>query len=210
VEALREGEDETILREVIEMALLGDKSAVRFCANRIDAAARRREDRPRLAITRAETLDPFILHAKLVQAAVEGVISADEALKLIRLAAAKRDLALYAEDELTDEEYETLAEEPEDEEENDTSPNPPPLAGEGGDNATAREGGSSSASAAASPCPLLCPPPHAGEGETGSIPLPPCGGGLGWEVAPATPNPSAPLAQPSHPPVNHLFRQETR
>lgn len=120
VAALREGEAETILRAVIEAALDGDKVAARFCAGRIDAAARRGEELPVLDISRAEALDPYIVHAKLVQAVIEGRVSAEHALLLVRLLAAKRGLSPYSTSELSDEEYDALAGESEESEDEDT------------------------------------------------------------------------------------------
>lgn len=117
VAALREGEAETILRAVIEAALEGDRTAARFCAARIDAAARRGEELPVLDITRAEALDPYIVHAKLVQAVIEGRVPAEHALLLVRLLAAKRGLSPYSTSELSDEEYDALAGEDEESEE---------------------------------------------------------------------------------------------
>src|SRR5690606_27483199 len=94
---------------VIEAALDGDRTAARFCAGRIDAAARRGDELPVLDITRAEALDPYIVHAKLVQAVIEGRVSAEHALLLVRLPAAKRGLSPYTTSELSDEEYDALA-----------------------------------------------------------------------------------------------------
>lgn len=95
VAALRAGEDEAIHRVVIEAALAGDKTAARFCASRMDSAARHQLDPAQLDITPAEARDSFLLHTKLVEAVVEGRMPAKAALETIRLVAAKRQLDRY-------------------------------------------------------------------------------------------------------------------
>jgi hypothetical protein len=50
---------------------------------------------------------------------IEGVMPAEAALGVIRLSATKRLLSLYAEEEIDDEDYETLAQEPGEEEDGD-------------------------------------------------------------------------------------------
>src|SRR5690242_17043556 len=109
VAALRDGEDEIILRTVIEAALMGDKVAARFCAGRIDAAARECDSGadllpPPPGIAPADALNPYYLHAKLVQAVIEGTLTAERALAILRVAAAKRQLSSYEQSELDDKE----------------------------------------------------------------------------------------------------------
>jgi hypothetical protein len=139
VAALREGEDEIILRTVIEEALAGDKVAARFCASRIDAAARDGERGadlpPPPGIAPADALNPYYLHAKLVQAVIEGTLPAERALGILRVAAAKRQLSDYAGWELDNEEYTelggTFRKVEEAEEEAATPSDPPPQAARG-------------------------------------------------------------------------------
>jgi Family of unknown function (DUF5681) len=112
VEALDEAEDSAIHRVVIELALAGDKTAARFCAARIDAAARREAPGLDLDLTRSEALNPFFVHARLVQAVLEGRIAPETALATIRLLGAKRVLEPYYEDDIPDADWRALQEEP--------------------------------------------------------------------------------------------------
>jgi hypothetical protein len=180
---------------------MGDKVAARFCAGRIDAAAREGESGaapPSPGIAPADALNPFYLHAKLVQAVIEGTLPAERALGILRVAAAKRQLSTYEQSELDDKEFAELGgtfseaeadeegeedeeeaeeEDEELEEEEEAAPSdPPPLAEEGGARAAARE---------ASECPLPNPPPHAGEGDGEADPPPLAGEGDQGAAQPA-------------------------
>jgi hypothetical protein len=169
IEALREGEDEIILRQFIEMALLGDRTAVRFCAHRIDAAAAQHveEEPPQaVAIAAGDVVTPHLVHAQLVQAALKGEITPQHALELVQLMAAKRELEPYSDDELTDEQYDWLAAADEEEDEDEDED------GDENENEDAENGQEEEAEAAPPDAdrPLLDPPE--GMGDPGS-PRPP-------------------------------------
>jgi hypothetical protein len=113
VGALRDSEDEGFHRVLIEAALAGNLAAARFCAARIDAAAAREAPGHKLLrVTRAEALNPFVLHARVVQALVEGEIAAEPALEILRALAAKKTLDAYQYFELQEAERAALAQEP--------------------------------------------------------------------------------------------------
>jgi hypothetical protein len=225
VAALREGEDAAIHRRLIEAALGGDLVAARFCAARIDAAAHLRTDEIELDLTRTEALNPFIVHAKLVQAMVEGRVGTGAAVAATRVLAAKKQLEAYYKGEIEDDDYAALQEDDDesedydegecDEEETDAEDDDAEAAGDDDADADPDPSATAAPDEANSP-PEPSPAMAEGEGtetrgegagtEAAHTYFSPCGGGAGWGVAaapeegpPATEAAATPEARDSPP-----------
>jgi hypothetical protein len=108
VDALRQGEGDVIMRVQIERALGGDPVAGRFCAVRLDAAAKEDDHFIELGLDIDDALNPFLFHAKLVHAVAVGRITPERARAALEVLAMKKHLSQYDESELSDEEMEAL------------------------------------------------------------------------------------------------------
>jgi hypothetical protein len=92
-DALRDGEAEAIVRRMVELALDGDRAALRFCAERL---LPRPKGRPiELDLAARQESDPAAVIAAALRAVADGEVTPDEALALGRLVA-QRERALRA------------------------------------------------------------------------------------------------------------------
>jgi hypothetical protein len=91
LEVLREGEAELLVRRFVELALAGDRQALRFCAERLLPRPKGRSIE--LDLPQGAESDPAALITASIRAVADGEVTPAEALTVARLAAMRAKLA---------------------------------------------------------------------------------------------------------------------